>query len=216
MAKEAVWSKWVDPNSEFWSLARLWGLTHWSRTFEYPWVFKNAGLLPEHVVLEAGGGSSPLQLILASLCRAVVNVDLDYDALKRAAEAFRPLPPFQRVLHAIGDLRNLWWFEDGCFDRVTCVSAVEHCDDPGAIVRELWRVLKPGGRLLLTIDVAEYRHVKYSLDLDGVRRLLAGIGLDVPPTDAETAVQHYPDQDPSRPDKDGVDLRVLCCYVDKE
>ena len=41
-------------------------------------------------------------------------------------------------------------YEDGTFDIVTCVEVFEHIEDQFQQAREFHRVLKPGGRLLLT------------------------------------------------------------------
>lgn len=45
-------------------------------------------------------------------------------------------------------------FEDKCFDAVICSEVFEHLPDPVSAVRELQRVLKPGGRLILTTRFA--------------------------------------------------------------
>jgi SAM-dependent methyltransferase len=43
-------------------------------------------------------------------------------------------------------------FEDGAFDLVLCTQVLEHVVDPSAVLRELARVLEPGGTLLLSTD----------------------------------------------------------------
>lgn len=40
--------------------------------------------------------------------------------------------------------------EDASFDVVLCLQVLEHVPDPGAAVRELHRVVRPGGRVLLS------------------------------------------------------------------
>lgn len=49
-------------------------------------------------------------------------------------------------------------FEDGSFDVVLSVCAIEHFDDGGAALDEMARVLKPGGELLMSADVLSRAH----------------------------------------------------------
>jgi SAM-dependent methyltransferase len=42
-------------------------------------------------------------------------------------------------------------FHDATFDRVMLVHALDHCFDPAAMLREAWRVLAPGGRLIAIV-----------------------------------------------------------------
>ena len=41
-------------------------------------------------------------------------------------------------------------YPDGAFDVVTCSEVVEHVENPRRLMREAWRVLKPGGTLVMT------------------------------------------------------------------
>lgn len=42
-------------------------------------------------------------------------------------------------------------FEDGRFDVATCLDVIEHLDDDRLALRELRRVVRPGGRLVVTV-----------------------------------------------------------------
>jgi len=48
--------------------------------------------------------------------------------------------------------------EDGAFDAVMCTEVLEHVPDPVAALKELNRVLKPGGYLLITAPFASLTH----------------------------------------------------------
>ena len=78
-------------------------------------------------------------------------------------------------------------YEDGSFDLVTALDVVEHLDDDVAGLREMRRVLRPGGRALLFVpafmflwgvqdDVSHHRR-RYTLP--GLRRVLQEAGYEV-------------------------------------
>jgi SAM-dependent methyltransferase len=47
---------------------------------------------------------------------------------------------------------------DGTFDAVLCTEVLEHVPDPAAAVREMARVVRPGGRLLLSAPLGSHLH----------------------------------------------------------
>jgi SAM-dependent methyltransferase len=71
----------------------------------------------------------------------------------------------------IGRLEALPW-EDGRFDLITCLDVIEHTPDDRVTLRELRRVSRPGGFLLVTVpayqglwsthDVANHHYRRYS------------------------------------------------------
>ncbi len=48
--------------------------------------------------------------------------------------------------------------EDASFDVVLCAQVLEHCDDPAQAVRELRRVVRPGGRVLASTHGVQVYH----------------------------------------------------------
>jgi len=73
-----------------------------------------------------------------------VAFDLSHQMLRRA----RTRLGSDRPSYVTGDLTQLP-FADTSFDCITCGWVIEHLPDPRPGLRELSRVLQPGGRLLL-------------------------------------------------------------------
>lgn len=70
--------------------------------------------------------------------------DLSPRMLRRARRRLKS----DRVSHVVADLTRLP-YANGSFDAVVCGWVLEHLPEPRAGLRELARVLQPGGRLLL-------------------------------------------------------------------
>lgn len=45
---------------------------------------------------------------------------------------------------------------DGCFDLVTAFDVIEHCEPDSSVLAEFFRVLSPGGRLLLAVPAYQW------------------------------------------------------------
>ncbi len=128
------------------------GPLHWSRQVEWPWVLRHGDFDRPHQVLEVSGGHTVLKFEIARRCREVVDTEFEDHMVPVVKDLVR--------LMGAGNVSVRWAdvtalpFPDGSFDRVVCVSTLEHMPgDWGKGVRELVRVLRPGGVLLLTLDV---------------------------------------------------------------
>jgi ubiquinone/menaquinone biosynthesis C-methylase UbiE len=100
--------------------------------------------------LEVGIGSGR-NLPLYTSGVQLVGIDLSPEMLKRARERAQELG-LQVELHE-GDAERLD-FEDASFDSVVITLTLCSVPDAAAAVREAFRVLRPGGRLLLLEHVA--------------------------------------------------------------
>ncbi|MFN0056614.1 MAG: class I SAM-dependent methyltransferase [Planctomycetales bacterium] len=98
-------------------------------------------------ILDVGSGAGQILGHLLKRSHAdtrLVAFDLSHGMLRRArARLHSPRPSF-----VAGDLTQLP-FADNVFDCITCGWVIEHLPDPRPGLRELSRVLQPGGRLLL-------------------------------------------------------------------
>lgn len=70
--------------------------------------------------------------------------------------------------------------DDGSFGLVLCTQVLEHVPEPSAVLSECFRVLRPGGRLALTVpllwELHELPHDYYRYTEPGVRYLLGKAG----------------------------------------
>lgn len=74
-------------------------------------------------------------------------------------------------------------FPDNYFDYVTMLAVIEHLSQPEKLIREIWRVLKPNGKLIITTPkmIAEFfikfyypnikKEHKYYFDLFRIKRI---------------------------------------------
>jgi SAM-dependent methyltransferase len=120
------------------------------------------GVRPGEWLLDAGCGGG--RHCFGALERRVnvVGIDLDVPSLRIAragiAERCRAAPGQRRGGVLQGDVFHLP-FPDARFDRVICSEVMEHVHDyPGAL-RELARVLRPGGTAGITIPTAITEHL---------------------------------------------------------
>ncbi len=122
------------------------------RCLEFPLVYNHLDLKPGMKLLDAGARTSIFPPFVASRHEVEVHaVDLDETVMGMTAMADR-ISLRGTLVAKTGDLRSLP-YPDDTFDRVTVISVIEHVPDPGDIdgIRDLARVLKPGGRLILTV-----------------------------------------------------------------
>lgn len=125
---------------------------------------------PGEWLLDAGAGESPYRARFAharyvAVDRAVGDSRWDYGGLS-----------------VLGDLLELP-FADGSFDWVLCTETLEHVTEPARAVEQLARVLRPGGRLCVTVPFSLKEHQQphdyYRFTRYGLRHLCERAGLEV-------------------------------------
>jgi demethylmenaquinone methyltransferase/2-methoxy-6-polyprenyl-1,4-benzoquinol methylase len=99
------------------------------------------GLPFDGALLDAGGGTGRIAATLTGRVGRLVIADESLAMLGQARA--------KGCCQAVGGLTERLPFRDGGFGRVIVVDAYHHLGDQAASLRELWRVLAPGGRLVI-------------------------------------------------------------------
>jgi SAM-dependent methyltransferase len=188
---------------------------HWSRAFEWPWALINGEIEAGNRCLDVGGGHAVFQYVAARCCQPgeYLNVDSNsesHDAVHKMKQKLG-LANIQELNGKLPDGWSHWGStavnkgESDSFDRVFCISVVEHCRNWREVLLDCARVLKPGGLLVVTMDVNSAglaNSKEFFIDRTDVRLL----GGDIPEPPANALGTAMPD---------GAKLNCLCLKLQK-
>ena len=105
---------------------------------------------PDDSWVDLGCGSGVLTKELLALGASVVAVDGSPRMLSHAREQIG-LEYAGRVNWIQSDVQSIDALKDGAYDGVLCSSVVEYLDRPGALLKEVARILIPGGVLVISL-----------------------------------------------------------------
>ncbi|MBC7541484.1 MAG: metalloregulator ArsR/SmtB family transcription factor [Candidatus Sericytochromatia bacterium] len=141
------------------------------------------GLLPRRwAVADLGCGTGSGTEMLAPFVRQVVAVDQSAPMLQAARERLARHDNVRFVESPLEDLP----LETASLDAAICTLVLHHVDDPPAVLREMARVLRPGGQAIVVDMVAHdreayrqtmgHRHLGFSAVVIGGLLSVAGFG----------------------------------------
>lgn len=104
-------------------------------------------LMPPLVIADLGAGEGTLSLLLAQRAQCVIAVDNSPKMVEYGAEVARK-HRVSNLEYRLGDLEDLP-LHNGEADLAMFHQSLHHALHPAKAVEEAWRVLKPGGRIVV-------------------------------------------------------------------
>ena len=124
------------------------------KTFEFRELMKLSRLRKTDRVLDLGCGTGTQTIIVGGRTKQVIGVDTDPAWVERARfyrERFGDHVDVQFLLGPV-EAQGL---EEGSFDKVLSFCVIEHIPNHREVLSELYRILKPGGEMILSADALE-------------------------------------------------------------
>ena len=118
---------------------------------------------PGELILDIGCGNARDIIPILEAGATVVGVDLSAGMIEQARQDLA-IAGYRDVRLEVGDATQLA-FASGTFDKVLCSEVIEHIPDASQAIREMARVLKPGGVLVISTP---NRRSWYGFDRYGV------------------------------------------------
>lgn len=110
----------------------------------YKWVVKSTR--KGDLVLDVGCGVGTLCHLLKKSGRNPTGIDLTEESKKIFKENLPGVPFRTMDAHSLD-------IQDNLFDCVVSNQMLEHLDEPSVVIKEMLRVIKPGGRLVVTVPI---------------------------------------------------------------
>lgn len=115
-------------------------------------IISLVGLPVRGPLLDAGGGTGRVSRALEGLASPIIIADASMGMLRQARG--------KDSLEAVCSVTEQLPFPSDIFDRVIMIDALHHVINHRVSAQELWRVLKPGGRIVIEEPDVRTRAVK--------------------------------------------------------
>lgn len=117
-------------------------------------------------LIDVGCGAMPYRALIIPLVKRYDTLDL--------------YPQMQTTF--VGDVHNMPMVSDAVYETVLCLEVLEHLADPPRALKEIHRILKPGGTLILSVPhlsrLHEQPHDYFRFTHYGISALLARSGFE--------------------------------------
>lgn len=143
----------------------------WSRIWEYPWVGQHASPQIDQVLVDMGAAGSPLPSWFAAQDPSIKVYSVDLTPT-----------PFTSQIVSLQESLTSTSIPSSSVDTVVCVSVLEHMepDQWEKALVEFDRILKPLGKLILTLDVADVPECPFHFNPQELKTFMDRLGGDIP------------------------------------
>ncbi len=132
-------------------------LHQWSRQWEYSFVsnrIENINLNDQKInILDAGSGLTFFPFYISNKYENTKMYCIDYDSSLTSLYNILNKKLEKKVKFVCSPLQKTN-FENDKFDILYSISVLEHTDNYSEIIDEFYRILRPGGKLIITFDLS--------------------------------------------------------------
>jgi SAM-dependent methyltransferase len=167
MLKQGLLSHWIDLHTLNKTLGHRNDIF---RNVEDSFVLKYGEFKNQDIVLDVGSGDSTVPAFIRTKHSSTVYViDIDINMLESQKKYCSALNCELNIEEQ--DATNLK-YPDEYFDKIIAISSIEHIPDDGDIycAKEFSRVLKKGGKCLITVPFGDYEEIKNPWYYSGFER----------------------------------------------
>lgn len=161
-------------------------LPAWERLFKKI-VWKQLGDIKDKCILDFGSGEGITADHYAEFNRVVAVEPWD--------EMLKDVWTDHDYRQVVGDVNVLSEFEDNSFDMIICHNVLEYIDDKESVVKELTRVLKPGGFISLVKHNRNGRVMQMAVLLDDFSKADSLLDGEDSTASKFGAIRYYEDSD---------------------
>jgi ubiquinone/menaquinone biosynthesis C-methylase UbiE len=112
-------------------------------------ILEKINLDPNDVILDIGCASGRQIFLMSPYCKKAVGIDISPSFIEEGKKYLqrKNIKNVELLISLAEDIP----FPENYFDKILCAELLEHVIDPGRVLKEIHRVLKRGGKLIITV-----------------------------------------------------------------
>jgi len=124
------------------------------KIYEFNELVKGVRFSGEDVALDLGCGAGIQTLCIGKKCKHIIGIDPNKDDIHYARMLSSYVGGRISSEFKCGELEEEN-FCDNCFEKVFSICVIEHISNYEEIFEEVYRILKPGGKFIFSVDCLE-------------------------------------------------------------